>query len=318
MRQPIRRRTFLRSSIAAAPLGAAAVARAASAAQFAAPEPETLTAYQDGPQVWVRSDNQPVASYRAHPTQKYPYIYPAAGPATGLSLTTETSLPWPHHRSMLFACDRVNGGNYWQNDPIHGRIVSRGPKLGRVTPESAEILDPCEWSKPGGPVVCRDERTITVALVDPRTRLIDWEIRWTAVEDLVVQKTNHSLFAIRAAADVTPLEGGELVDSEGRSGEKATFGKPAAWCGFFGKRAGGAGEVVEGIALFDHPKNPWSPCPWFTRDYGFLSPTPMNFLETDWRLPAGESVVMRYRVVLHAGDPAEAGLDQLWKTWSDS
>jgi hypothetical protein len=26
-------------------------------------------------------------------------------------------------------------------------------------------------------------------------------------------------------------------------------------------------------AILDHPKNPWNPCPWFTRDYS-QSPSP--------------------------------------------
>jgi hypothetical protein len=37
--------------------------------------------------------------------------------------------------------------------------------------------------------------------------------------------------------------------------------------------------MVEGIALLDHPGNPWSPCKWFTRDYGFISPSPFNWLD---------------------------------------
>jgi hypothetical protein len=71
------------------------------------PEPgaDKLTAYQDGPQVWVRWNNAQLTGYRAHATQKYPYFFPLAGPLTGLSLTTESSVPYPHHRSVLLACD---------------------------------------------------------------------------------------------------------------------------------------------------------------------------------------------------------------------
>jgi hypothetical protein len=104
------------------------------------------------------------------------------------------------------------------------------------------------------------------------------------------------------------------MNSEGQSGEKATFGKPAAWCCFFGRRE--TVPVVEGVAILDHPRNPWNPCPWFTRDYGFASPTPMNFMAKTWDLGAGKSVRLRYRVVLLAGDPKEAQLDRLYQTWS--
>ena len=47
------------------------------------------------------------------------------------------------------------------------------------------------------------------------------------------------------------------------------------------------------------PKNPWARNPWSTCDYGFISPTPLNFAKEPWRLAAGESVLLRYCVVLH-------------------
>ena len=74
--------------------------------------------------------------------------------------------------------------------------------------------------------------------------------------------------------------------------------------------------MVEGIALFDHPKNPWAPTPWFTRDYGFISPTPFNFIEKPWQLAAGKSVQLGYRVVLFAGDPKAAGLENIYRDWA--
>ena len=311
------RREFMKYSLMAAGSAAGVASLPSVVRAQIKPEPgaDKLTAYQDGPQVWVRWANALLTSYRAHATQKYPYLYPLTGPKSGLSLTTETSVPYPHHRSMLFACDRVNGGNYWQDPVPRGQIVSVGLKLGKSTPESAEILDRCEWRKPGEPAVMTDQRRILIQVINPGLRLIDAEIEWTAVQDVTVQKTNHSLLSIRAAADITPWAGGTLLSSEGQSGEKATFGKPAAWCCYFGKRAGPAG-VVEGIALLDHPKNPWAPTPWFTRDYGFISPTPFNFIEKPWQLAAGKSVQLRYRVVLFAGDPKQAGLAKLYRDWA--
>jgi len=317
MRTKISRRDMLKFSAAAAAVPIAAGAIGSPAAEIK-PEPgaDKLTAYQDGPQVWVRWNNAQLTGYRAHATQKYPYFFPLAGSVTGLSLTTESSVPYPHHRSLLLACDRVNGGNYWQGPVNQGQIVSRGPKLGKVTPQSAEILDACDWRKPGQPAAMADQRRFTVTVVDAKLRFLDAEIAWTAVEDVTVEKTNHSLFSVRAAADIIPWAGGTLVNSAGQSGEKATFGKPAAWCTYFGKRQGVAGEVVEGIALMYHPGNPWENCPWFTRDYGFISPSPFNFVDKPWRLAAGKSVQLRYRVVLYAGDPKQAGLADIYRQWS--
>lgn len=318
MNRTLSRRELLRwgAWVASVP-GATCVAAVSSMAQ-PKPEPgaEKLTAYQDGPQLWVRWNNLLLTSYRAHPTQKYPYLYPLAGPLSGLSLTSETSVPYPHHRSLLFACDRVNGANYWQGPVAVGQIVSAGPRLGQVTAESAEILDQCQWRVPGKPPTMSDTRKFTVRVVSPRLRWIDAEITWSAVQDVKVEKTNHSLFALRASPDIIPWSGGTLVNSEGQTSEKGTFGQRAAWCAYWGKRQGLGQNVVEGIALFDHPANPWAPSPWFTRDYGFISPTPMNFLDKPWTLDEGQSISLRYRVVLFGGDPKEAELDRLYKEWA--
>jgi hypothetical protein len=321
MQNTFHRRNFLKlSAVAAAwPVAGhlhAAAPAARPAAQPAAEETDGLTTYQLGPQIWIRLNNRLLTCYRAHRSQKYPYLFPLTGPVSGASLTDETTLPYPHHRSLFFGCDRVNGGNYWQEDYDKGQILSTGPKLGATSKTSVEILDACDWRKPGGPVVMKDQRKITVQVPDERVRFVDWEIVWQAVENITIQKTNHSLFSMRAALDITPKGGGTLINADGDTGEKGTYGKKSAWCGFHGQRANGPAGCVEGIAIFDHPKNPWSPCPWFTRDYGFASPTPMYFMDKPWTLAAGQSVTLRYRVVLHAGDPKAARLDALHKEWA--
>jgi len=301
--------------VLAVPAGLSAGATGSAAPILPEPGSDQLTAYQDGPQIWVRWANRLLTCYRAHPTQKYPYLYPIAGPVTGLSLTTESSVPYPHHRSVLFACDRVNGGNYWQGPAEQGQIVSEGPRLGPVTPESAEIRDQCFWRKPGQDPVMTDQRVFTVRRIDAQRFWIDAEITWTATEHVTITRTNHSLFALRAAVDLIPWSGGTLVNSEGQAGEKETFGRPAAWCTYFHRR-GASGEVVEGVALMHHPDNPWKHCPWFTRDYGFISPTPFYFLEKPWELAKGQSVQLRYRVVGYAGTPQQAELAAMYQAWA--
>ncbi len=71
---------------------------------------------------------------------------------------------------------------------------------------------------------------------------------------------------------------------------------------------------VEGIAILQHPSSRWYPSRWFTRDYGFMSPTPMFWPENDEsiKLPKGEKVLLRYRVLVHAGTTSEAGIATLF------
>lgn len=280
------------------------------------PEAEQLTAYQVGPQIWLRWHNHPLTSYRAHPSQKYPYFYPLSGPASGLSLTTETSQPWPHHRSCMFACDHVNGANYWQGDVAGGQIVSTNLRLGECTNQSAEILDECEWRVPGKEPTMRDKRSFKIVVPSEDLYYMDCRIEWQAVQDVTITKTNHSLFSVRATPDIAPDGGGNLLNSEGGRGAEETFGKPARWCTFYGQRKGIEHPMSEGIAILLFPE-PWKDCPWFTRDYGFMSPTPFNFIEQPWKLEAGKSVTLTYRVVAYAGYPRSVDLDSIWRAFAE-
>lgn len=269
-------------------------------------------AYQYESQVWVRLRDVPFTCYRSGAGQKYPYFYPVLGPS-GRPFTEEAGHPFPHHRSLFFGCDHVNGANYWQDNLKRGQIVSRGVTIAEQAAERVVLKDACDWKRPGdaGPVL-QDERTWTLTAPSDTTRVVDAEIRLTAVQDIVVSRTNHSLFSVRAVTALTPLEGGRLLNAAGDSGEKGTFGVESPWCGFFGTRCGQA----EAIVLMDHPMNLWAPTKWFTRDYGFISPTPLNWLEK-WELPKGESVRLRYRVLVIEGPDAEPASAAIKSAYSD-
>lgn len=175
------------------------------------------------------------------------------------------------------------------------------------------IKNRCRWVRRNAASPLEDERRIVFQVVNEMVRLIDFDIKLTALEPITVERAKHSFFALRVAPDLAPLGGGQLQNSAGAVGEAGTHGMPAHWCDYFGRRIGHT--VTEGIAVMDHPANPWNPCPWFTRDYGHLSPSPFNFLSQPWQLAAGDSIRLRYRVVLHAGNPRDAGLDRIYREW---
>ena len=106
-------------------------------------------------------------------------------------------------------------------------------------------------------------------------------------------------------------EGGTLVNAEGHSGEKTTAGINSAWCDYYGSRNG----IMEGLAIFDSPNNPWHPSKWFTRDYGFFSPTNLNWISDDIVFPSGESIKLEYGVVVHSGTTEEAEISKLFAKW---
>ncbi len=273
---------------------------------------QEVTAALDKDKVVVTVGGRLFTSYKFDAEQKYPYFWPVNGPLSGKSITTETSEPYPHHHSLFFGCDRVNGGNYWQDVNKRGQIISQGPKIVEASGKQVVFTDTCLWRQPGAEPIIRDLRRIVITAPDENTRFIDFEVTIEPLVDIQILKTNHALFSARVVPELSVKSGGTLINAEGKSTEKGTFGVTSPWCDYSGTRD----SVTEGIAILDNPVNRWFPCTWFTRDYGFFSPTPMYWLEGDkLDLPQGQKLTLRYRVVVHTGDSKDAKIASLFEQY---
>jgi hypothetical protein len=270
---------------------------------------QKVTAKLEKDQVVVNIDGKLFTCYKFAGSQKYPYFWPVNGPLSGKSITTETSDPYPHHHSLFFGCDRVNGGNYWQDVNERGQILSQSPKIIEAAGQRIVLTDTCLWKRPGKEPVIKDTRKITICAPSEKLRIIDFKITVTPLVDIEILKTNHSLFSARVVPELSVQSGGTLINAEGNTGEKGTFGVASAWCDYSGTR----NDVTEGIAILQNPKNRWYPGKWFSRDYGFFSPTPMNWLEGDkLNLAKDEKLTLEYRVIVHAGDAKTANIAGLF------
>jgi hypothetical protein len=264
----------------------------------------------EGSQVIVTVDGQLFTCYKFDASQKYPYFWPVNGPASGKSVTTETSEPYPHHHSLFFGCDRVNGGNYWQESNERGQIISQGPKIVKSSGNEVVFTDECLWKQPGKDPIIRDRRQIVITAPSDSLRFIDFTVTMEPLVDIRILKTNHSLFAARMVPELAVTAGGTLINAEGKTSEKGTFGVESPWCDYYGTRAG----VTEGLAILQHPSDLWYPSKWFTRDYGFFSPTPMNWLD-EFSLPKARNLTLRYRVVIHTGDTQKAAIAAIFDAY---
>lgn len=274
---------------------------------------DRLSAERLDDRIIVRINDETFTAYRFGPGQKYPYFYPVNGPASGLSVTTESSVPYPHHRSLFFGCDEVNGGNYWQEGNNQGQIVSRGAVITQSGPDRVEITDRADWRKPGQAPIIVDSRNIRIHVLRGGHRVIDFRVVLEAQANVRIEKTNHSLFAARVVPALSVLRGGQLINGNGDSAERATLGTPSPWADYSGTQCG----ALEGLAIFDGPRNPWFPSKWFTRDYGFFSPTPLNWLDEDgFQLASGKTLELNYRVIVHSGNAAQAGIADLFREWA--
>ena len=275
---------------------------------------QKVNAVQIGKRIDVNIGDKFFTSYRFYDDEKYPFFFPVNGPVSGGSVTSMRNGVYPHHSSLFFGCDRVNGGNYWQEGLERGRIISVGARITETGGDKAVIVDECIWKRPDADAPIKDKRTITISCPRENLYQLDFDIEMEMLMDVKIEQTNHSLFSARIAEDLTVKQGGTMQNNLGDKGEKETFGKGAPWLGFYGKRKTG----VEGIVIMQHPSSKWYPSKWFTRDYGFMSPTPMYWPEKDnvTTLSKGEVVKQRYRVLVHGGTPTEAGIPQLFDAYS--
>lgn len=272
-----------------------------------------ITAVKVGSKISVTIDGKFFTSYIFSSDEKYPFFYPVNGPLSGGSVTSMRNGEYPHHSSLFFGCDQVNGGNYWQEGLERGRIISSNAEILKEGGDTVVISDECIWSRPGAVSPVKDTRKFTITAPSAKIYQMDVEITMVTLMDVHIKKTNHSLFSARMAADLSVKCGGTMINAEGETAEKGTFGKNSPWMDYYGKR----GENIEGLAILQHPSNPWFPSPWFTRDYGFFSPTPMYWPQQgeETFLKKGETLLLRYRVLVHGGTTAEAKIAEAFKQY---
>jgi len=272
-----------------------------------------VTAERTDGQVVVKIDGQPFAEYLVTSGQKPllgPIVWPIIGP-TGKPMTRAYPMAegpnerkdHPHHRSLWFNHGDVNGLSFWHKETIKHRkfvkVIGGGPK--------AVIVTENDWVGPDGKRVCEDQRTLTFH-ADGENRMIDFDITIRALHEPVkFGDTKEGTFGVRVAGTmkVDAKLGGRIVNSKGQV-DKAAWGKPAAWVDYHGPVDG---QTV-GIAILNHPSSFRFPTYWHVRTYGLFAANPFglhNFkgskdVDGSYTIPPGESITLRYRLVLHKGD----------------
>ena len=122
-----------------------------------------------------------------------------------------------------------------------------------------------------------------------------------AAWDLSLGPTRHAYFSVRVAESIAVTAGGKLQDDRGHSGGAGISGHGARWIDYSGPVGGGH---QAGIAVFPDPRDHADPY-WFVADWGVVTVGPFRTERRDIR--QGETMLLRYRVLVHDGDAASAG-----------
>lgn len=337
----MQRRDFFRTGAAAAAVaglsfslcGAEEAEQAASEAYkpiFAGKKSRTTPGWGDGPSefitsynpgyadknLWIRKDNQCLATYRTGANQKYPYLYPMVGPLSMVTVLTESGQPWPHHRGCFLGEDKVAGGNYWQNGNNDGQILSQGIKVELCEEKKIVWTDSGLWKRPNKDPIISDTRKYTIDWRCDNYYILDLEYERTMLTEVNCDVSNHGFFGVRVSPDICPDGGGAVVSDEGVFGQADNEKKAHKWMAYYGKRHFNP-AITEGVAVFCAPAEAWKPwgvegdCPWLVRNYGNISPLP--YYLKGGVFPQGTVQKMNFRAVFFAGTAADVDLNGLWK-----
>ena len=260
-----------------------------------------------------------------------PYFHPVAlvdGPV--LTCLSPRDHPW--HRALWFSWKMLNGVNYWEEDPKtgfpDGRTEVVRSKVTANNDYSATILLTLTYHTPDGPVLITENRTTTVSAPDKEGRYrIDWQGIFTAGnQDLLLQGGTAGGGYAGMSVRISQTTGDwRLIDSEGRVDlpggpvAKNTHGQKARWMDF---------SVVDtatgekgGIAILQHPSSFRYPTHWHNVmddkfPFGYFSPAPL--WAEPYTLPAGKTLKVSYRILVHPGRGSKDQLDAEWKAFSES
>jgi len=165
-----------------------------------------ITAEKVGDKIEVRINGNLLTNYILSEHEKYPFFFPVNGPSKA-SVTSMKNANYPHHSSLFFGCDRVNGGNYWQEGLERGQITPLRADIIESGGEKVVIENENIWKRPGAMAPVKDFRTITVTVPSADLYQIDFEITMEMLLDVTIKKTNHSLFSGRMDPDLAVING---------------------------------------------------------------------------------------------------------------
>ncbi|NOU61306.1 PmoA family protein [Marinifilum caeruleilacunae] len=240
----------------------------------------------------------------------------------------------PHQVGVWFNYGDVSGIDFWNNSKAipserkgkYGRITLK--KLLKVTSgESGELKYEAYWTDKNNTKLLREE-TSMVFSEKGKIRFIDRITKLTAEsQDIFFNDSKEGLFGIRVRRELelpslkpatftndlglpntfkkidNEIVTGNYISSEGLQGNNV-WSCRAKWVMLQGDIQGNGIT----IAIIDHPDNVGYPTHWMARGYGLFAANPLGQKvftkgkkELNFKLMQGESVVFKYRMIIHSG-----------------
>lgn len=209
------------------------------------------------------------------------------------------------HPGVWLAFSSLGGHDFWRNKD---RVVAQDVEIERPGPRNVANISATLRYLAKEVEIARDRLRLRVEAQSPSLIVFDWTSEMTADQDVVFADVEEMGLGIRIATPMTVKSGGRITNSNGDLNEKEVRGRAADWCDYSGTIDG----VPAGLTII-----PWKSnlrrSYFHARDYGMLAANPFgvrSFTGGDdgsYRLKAGETLRLGFRVVAHAGafSPAE-------------
>ena len=286
--------------------------------------------HKPGAELALRTGEKTIWAYHFKADGGFPYIHPLAT-ADGTCLTALAPKDHPWHRAVWFSWKYLDGVNYWNwegksKQPIPpGRTVPVGKETVSLEADRARIAMNLHYTTDGRTVM-KEKREIIIRV--PRndgSYTMDWQATFTAAEkDVVLDRTpipgqpggaGHGGYAGLSFRGAASLKEMHSIDSEGRR-DMQSHGKTARWLDYH--------AVIDkkgrtaGVAVFDHPANFRHPSPWYISFGGMPYFSPAVIFHKPHTLSAGDTLTLRYRILVHPGRGDPQVLDREYQDFASS
>ena len=283
-------------------------------------------------------DNQPFTSFIYPDSLEKPVLYPiyaANGEliTRGFPINPRPNEPvdHPHHIGLWLNYESVNGLDFWNNSSAiaskkkagYGWIKTTNI-INSTSGEQGSLTYSANWQDINKNILLLESTSFYFSAYN-NLRIIDRITTLKAIVDISMPDVKDGLLGLRVAHELelpskeeraftdnhgnsTTIKSandksvsGNYITSRGITGDSA-WGTRAEWCMLFGKK----GKDSISIVIIDHPKNIGYPTYWHARGYGLFSANPLGqkiFSNgktiLNYALKKGESVTMRYRVIIN-------------------
>jgi hypothetical protein len=274
----------------------------------------------------VQLDGQLVTRFYGSPNWDKPFFYPLLTPQ-GRSLSRGYPVE-PHpgdsqdhawHRGLWYGHGDISQVDFWRELGAGKSGVFRlsAPAKRKARKDQTQLAFRLSMEAPDRRLLGSIEWLTQFRRVASSFQWdLDLRIQGAPSQRLRFGDTDDGGLGLRLREEFREDRGALLRNNLGGVGSKQIWGQEAKWVQYEATVDG----AKAGVAIFDHSANPRHPTGWHARPYGLCSANPFALRSfkkrpdaqsiPDFELPAGETLRLRYRILLYDGEVSPADLDR--------